>query len=106
MFEKEKVEPDSRESGTPVAAAATTAPERKPRQPHPEIAAPRSARTWTDTEGRTLEARFVRVEGDVVVVIDARQKTWRLPLDRLSEEDRVWAAEQAAKQPQPPGADQ
>jgi hypothetical protein len=86
--------------------AAKQPPQNAPATSPPEAAAPNPPRTWTDTQGRTLKAAFVRVEGDVVVVLDERRKTLRLPLDRLSEEDRAWANEQAAGQPQPPGADQ
>lgn len=44
-------------------------------------------RTWTDVQGRTMQAEFVReVDGDVAFLKDGKLITF--PLDRLSEADR------------------
>ncbi len=97
-----------RPAPTPLAAVPKPSPppaaaQPKP-QPAPAAADPSAAlRTWTDTSGRTIEAKFVQVDGEVAVVIDSRGRTLRIPLDRLSEQDRAWLAEQAATQDQPPG---
>src|SRR5262245_40957158 len=44
-------------------------------------------RTWTDTQGRKMQAQFVReVDGDVTFLKEGKLVT--LPLDKLSEEDQ------------------
>lgn len=54
-------------------------------------------RLWTDLDGRYLAATFQRLDGEVVVVVDQQQRTLRLPVNRLSEADRVWASQQATR---------
>ncbi len=66
-------------------------------------------RTLTDTQGRTIQADVIAVEGDQVKIRRADGQTFNLPMDRLVESDqkalRQWAKEEAAKpQPLPPGA--
>ena len=51
-----------------------------------------TARTWTDTTGKKIEADIVAVEGDKVV-LKFKGKDTRLPLERLSEEDRKFVEE-------------
>ncbi len=51
-----------------------------------------SARTWTDTTGKKIEAELVTVEGDKVV-LKFKGKDTRLALERLSAEDRKFVAE-------------
>lgn len=51
------------------------------------------SRTWTSTDGKTLEAEFVRVDGDRVLV-NRDGRTVPIPLERLSDADRKWVAEQ------------
>ena len=50
-------------------------------------------RTWTDQKGRTLEAKFVRVSGNEVV-LEKGFKVIRVPLDQLSEADRQYVQKQ------------
>lgn len=46
-----------------------------------------NVRTWTDVDGRTIQAQFIReVDGDVTFLKDGKLVTW--PLDRLSEKDQ------------------
>jgi len=45
-------------------------------------------RTWTGTDGKTLEARLVMAIGDKAVLEDAHGKKRKIPLSRLSSEDR------------------
>ena len=52
------------------------------------------ARTWTDVDGRQMEAEFVQVEyglGRQVIVLFERSDgfRFRVPMERLSEEDRT-----------------
>lgn len=66
-------------------------------------------RTLTDTEGRTIQADVIAVEGDQVKIRRADGQTFNLPMDRLAEADqkalREWAKAEAAKpRPLPPGA--
>ncbi|MCE9527662.1 MAG: hypothetical protein K8R36_16600, partial [Planctomycetales bacterium] len=51
------------------------------------------ARTWTDLKGRTVEAKFVRVSGNEVV-LEKGFKVIRVPLDQLSEADRQYVQKQ------------
>ncbi|WP_395742330.1 SHD1 domain-containing protein [Prosthecobacter sp.] len=54
------------------------------------------SRTWTEAQtGRKLEADFVKVQGDAVVVRAANGSTMQLPLARLSEADQTFVKEQA-----------
>lgn len=59
------------------------------------ILSPRLAdgRTWTDLKGRTMEAKFVRVSGNEVV-LEKGFKVVRVPLDQLSEADRQYVQKQ------------
>ena len=54
-----------------------------------------SARTWTSTDGRELEAEFVSAtETEVTVKRDSDGKTLTIPLNKLSEEDQKFSSEQ------------
>ncbi|EIP97221.1 hypothetical protein OpiT1DRAFT_01653 [Opitutaceae bacterium TAV1] len=56
-----------------------------------------TARTWTDTQGRTVEAEFVSAtQSTVTIRRDDDGRTFDLPLDRLSETDRAWVAARIA----------
>ncbi|HEY1123973.1 MAG TPA: SHD1 domain-containing protein, partial [Haloferula sp.] len=57
-----------------------------------------SARVWTDTTGRKIDAEIVRVEGDQVVV-NFKGKETKLPLAKLSADDRKFAEEWQKTQP-------
>ncbi|MEM9237751.1 MAG: SHD1 domain-containing protein [Verrucomicrobiota bacterium] len=48
------------------------------------------ARTWTSTDGKEIEAELVKVEGEIVV-LSMRGKEYRVPLNKLSDEDREFA---------------
>jgi len=48
------------------------------------------SRTWILEDGKTLEARFVVVMGDKVVLKDVRGKQRKIPLARLSAGDRTF----------------
>lgn len=49
-----------------------------------------SARTWTDEDGTTVEAEFVRVEETLLVLRDEERNLIRAPMSRLSEADLDW----------------
>lgn len=66
-------------------------------------------RTLTDTQGRTIQADVIGVEGDQVRIRRADGQVFDLPLDRLAEADRkalvAWEKERASKpRPLPPGS--
>lgn len=46
-------------------------------------------RTWTDVEGRTIEARAIRLEGETLV-LERGGREFRVPAARLSPDDRRW----------------
>ena len=50
------------------------------------------ARTWTNTQGKTIEAEWIRTEGNKVVVKLPNGKSSRIPLQSLSREDQDFAA--------------
>lgn len=58
-----------------------------------------SARTWTATDGRKLEAELVSATATAVTVKNAAGQTFTIPLERLSEEDRKWVQSNGAAQP-------
>jgi outer membrane protein assembly factor BamB len=64
--------------------------------------ASRSSRKWTSAKGdRSLDAEFVDLRGDKVVLRGANGGTIELPLNQLSAADRTYAQEQAAKKSTP-----
>ena len=51
-------------------------------------------RTWTSTDGRTLEAEFITAnERNVTLRRKLDRKRFTLSLDKISESDRKWVAE-------------
>ncbi|MFM8283382.1 MAG: SHD1 domain-containing protein [Planctomycetaceae bacterium] len=48
------------------------------------------ARTWTSTAGTTVEATVVELDGDVVVLEKTDGERLRVPLEKLSANDRQW----------------
>lgn len=52
-------------------------------------------RLWTDKDGKTIEAEFVRITGDKVVLKQVNEKELEVSLDTLSEQDRRFAILQA-----------
>ena len=57
-----------------------------------------SARVWTDTTGRKIDAEIVKLEGDQVVLL-FKGKEVKLPLTRLSEDDRKFTEEWQKSKP-------
>ncbi|MEM7145419.1 MAG: prolyl oligopeptidase family serine peptidase [Verrucomicrobiota bacterium] len=52
-----------------------------------------SARTWTSTDGKTIEAEFVGATDTEVTIMRADGKEFTMPLTRLSDDDRAWINE-------------
>ena len=60
------------------------------------------AREWVSTDGNSLEADFVSAtETSVTILRTLDGKEFSLPLERLSEADRKWVAENKDKEPDP-----
>lgn len=59
------------------------------------LTAPLSARTWTNAEGREIEAEYVSSDGEKVVLL-LNGKEIPYPLEKLSEADREWVEKQEA----------
>lgn len=54
------------------------------------------ARTWTNNEGRTIEAEFVNLKGDTVTIKMEGQQ-FEIPLDSLSAEDQIYSRQEAER---------
>jgi thioredoxin-related protein len=64
------------------------------------------ARSWKEAgTDRTLEGDYSRTEGDQVVVVRKNGTSVKIPLAKLSDEDRKFVAEQAAPKPDAATAD-
>ncbi len=63
-----------------------------------------NARTWTNQAGKTIEADFVSLKGDTLVLKGANGKTYEIPLASLSEADQTFAREQGSAAPASAGA--
>ncbi|MEY4482887.1 MAG: hypothetical protein RL693_339, partial [Verrucomicrobiota bacterium] len=50
-----------------------------------------TARTWTDTQGRKVEATFIKLDGETVYIQLANGTMFPLPLNRLIPEDQALA---------------
>jgi len=59
------------------------------------LSLPAAARSWTNSEGTTIEADFVSADGQTVR-LRIRGKVTNYPLEKLSQADRDWIAEQSA----------
>lgn len=59
------------------------------------------SRTWTSSDGRTLEGEILSLEGDLVN-LKTERGNFELPLARLSEADQAWAKEWKTKNMAPP----
>ena len=55
-----------------------------------------SARTWTDSNGKTMDASFVRLVGDKVTLRNGNRVT-QVPLSTLSQADQDYVAEKTGK---------
>ncbi len=51
-----------------------------------------STRTWTDTDGRSIEATVIRVD-DTRITLRVRGRDYRWPIEKLIETDRTFLAE-------------
>ena len=51
-------------------------------------------RTWTNLQGKKLEAEFIRLDGQKAVLKRSGGQTVSIPLSQLSREDRDFIAEQ------------
>jgi hypothetical protein len=86
------------EASIPAPAAETT-PVAEPVKP----AAPASPwRTWSDAEGRKIEAEFRGLDGDLVMVRTKDNKSYRLDLTKLVPADREFAQQMQRTLPPPP----
>lgn len=57
-------------------------------------------RTWTDSTGRfKVEAEFIECEDDVLLLRKENGKAIRMPLDKLSEEDRQYVEQRIVENP-------
>lgn len=87
-----------------------TSPVGNPRLLSPLIALslllPLGARTWTDRDGRAMEAEIVAAD-DLQVTVNKGGKEFKIPLERLSDDDREyveeWLGEQEDKGGDPGG---
>lgn len=60
------------------------------------LAGPASGRSWTNSEGKVIEADLVRVDGDRVVLV-MKGKEYAIPLASLSDEDQKFARKEAVR---------
>jgi hypothetical protein len=56
------------------------------------LSPPLPARTWTDKDGRSMEAEIVGADG-LQVTVNKGGKEFKMPLDRLSDKDREYVKE-------------
>ncbi len=83
----------------PAPAAEATPVVAEPAKP----AAPTSLwRTWSDDEGRKIEAEFRGLDGDLVLVRTKDGKSYRLDLTKLVPADREFAQQMQRTLPPPP----
>ena len=54
-------------------------------------------RTWTSSDGRTLEARFIEQVGSNVKIKTAQDREFTLPITRFSQEDQEYVVEAAVR---------
>ena len=54
-------------------------------------------RTWTSSDGRTMEARFIEQVGSNVRIKTAQGREFTLPITRFSQADQEYAQEAAAR---------
>ena len=67
-------------------------------------ATPGEVRTWTDAQGRTMQAALTGIEGDQALFLMANGQNIKFPLARLSPADQAFAKKSANPAPTPPGA--
>jgi hypothetical protein len=64
--------------------------------PRPPAGPPAPLQDWTNTEGKTLKARFVQLTEDSVVIKTAEGKSYKVPLTKLSAASQEQAKSDAA----------
>lgn len=65
------------------------------------------ARSWKEAgSDRSLEGEYARTEGDLVVIVRPNSTSVKVPLAKLSDDDKKFVAEQAASKPTPGTADE
>ncbi|HEY2574492.1 MAG TPA: c-type cytochrome domain-containing protein [Verrucomicrobiaceae bacterium] len=78
--------------GKKVAVApAAPAPPATPSSAPAPAAAPGAAQTWTSADGKSIQASFLRVEGENIVIQRDDGVAFILPLTRLSPESQAQA---------------
>lgn len=80
----------------PTAATNTPAPTQSPAMAPgatADVAAPATPvmKAWTNTEGRTIQAAMLRLEGETVVLQMANGQIYNYPLSKLSPESQAQA---------------
>jgi thioredoxin-related protein len=64
------------------------------------------ARSWKEAgSDRTLEGEYARTEGEQVVILRRNGTSIKVPLEKLSDEDRKFVAEQSAPKPEAASTD-
>ena len=64
------------------------------------------ARTWKEANSeRSLEGEFARTEGDTVVIVRSNGSSVKIPVAKLTDEDKKFVAEQSVSKPQAATAD-
>ncbi|MDB6135443.1 MAG: Planctomycete cytochrome [Verrucomicrobiales bacterium] len=87
--------PSSKPGGLPPPKPAENKP--GPSKPNAPATPPEK---WTSTTGEVIEAGFVAMEGETVVLkMTNRSQPYRVPLSRLNEESRKRALERAKSPP-------
>lgn len=81
-----------------ITEGARLDPGAAPATPSPVPAGPPKLLTWTNVEGKTLQAYFVRLEGSSVVLKTDDRGEFAYPMSQLSGESRKLATD-AAKAP-------
>lgn len=69
---------DGSGGGKPGGKSSGGLPTRQPEAP------PAPLQDWTNTEGKTIKARYVRMSGEAVVIKTAENKSFKVPLAKLS----------------------
>jgi serine/threonine protein kinase len=96
MWKPEKISASSEPTYTPATPATDAAPKTPPAAPPVMQAAPK-IHAWTDVTGRTIQAEFLRLEGEIVIV-RMNDAEFKVPLERLSPPS-IELARQLAAQP-------
>lgn len=87
---------EKKPAGKPSGLAPRSAPDKSAGKPDntPEEKPAAPPQQWTSTDGKTITASFVALEGETVVLKTAgNPKPWRVPLAKLSEASRKQALE-------------